>query len=32
MGRGRYYREQSIQLPRVSDPRYIEMAEQSQKK
>ncbi|MEH1300988.1 DNA polymerase III subunit theta [Raoultella ornithinolytica] len=32
MERVRYYREQSIQLPRVSDPRYVEMAEQSQKK
>ncbi|MCW9581300.1 DNA polymerase III subunit theta [Raoultella ornithinolytica] len=32
MERVRYYREQSIQLPRASDPRYIEMAEQSQKK
>ena len=32
MERVRYYREQSIQLPRASDPRYIEMAEQSAKK
>ncbi|MEB6435643.1 DNA polymerase III subunit theta [Raoultella ornithinolytica] len=32
MERVRYYREQSIQLPRASDPRYIEMTEQSQKK
>lgn len=32
MERVRYYREQSIQLPRASDPRYIEMAEQNQKK
>lgn len=30
--RARYYREQSIQLPRASDPRYIEMAEQNAKK
>lgn len=27
----RYYRDQSIQLPRASDPRYIEMAEQNAK-
>lgn len=27
MERVRYYRDQSIQLPRASDPRYIEMAE-----
>lgn len=32
MERVRYYREQSIQLPRASDPRYIEMAEQNAKK
>ncbi|WP_174508899.1 DNA polymerase III subunit theta [Klebsiella oxytoca] len=32
MERVRHYREQSIQLPRASDPRYIEMAEQNQKK
>ena len=32
MERVRYYREQSIQLPRASDPRYIEMAEQNSKK
>lgn len=32
MERVRYYREQSIQLLRASDPRYIEMAEQSAKK
>ncbi|HCI5706700.1 TPA: DNA polymerase III subunit theta [Klebsiella pneumoniae] len=32
MERVRYYREQSIQLPRVSDPRYLEMAEQNAKK
>ena len=32
MERVRYYREQSIQLPRESDPRYLEMAEQNAKK
>ncbi|HED1841672.1 TPA: DNA polymerase III subunit theta [Citrobacter koseri] len=32
MERVRYYREQSIQLPRAGDPRYIEMAEQNTKK
>lgn len=32
MERVRHYREQSIQLPKASDPRYIEMAEQNQKK
>ncbi|HHY1063449.1 TPA: DNA polymerase III subunit theta [Klebsiella michiganensis] len=32
MERVRYYREQSIQLPRASDPRYIEMAGQNEKK
>ncbi|HDS3244134.1 TPA: DNA polymerase III subunit theta [Klebsiella aerogenes] len=32
MERVRYYREQSIQLPRASDPRYIEIAEQNTKK
>ncbi|WP_275157298.1 DNA polymerase III subunit theta [Citrobacter koseri] len=32
MERVRFYREQSIQLPRASDPRYIEMAEQNAKK
>ena len=32
MERVRYYREQSIKLPRASDPRYIEMAEQNAKK
>ncbi|WP_447313545.1 DNA polymerase III subunit theta [Klebsiella pneumoniae] len=32
MERVRYYREQSIQLPKASDPRYIEMAEQNSKK
>ncbi|HCT5520035.1 TPA: DNA polymerase III subunit theta [Klebsiella aerogenes] len=32
MERVRYYREQSVQLPRASDPRYIEMADQNSKK
>ena len=32
MERVRYYREQSIQLPRASDPHYLEMAEQNAKK
>ncbi|MGP6642717.1 DNA polymerase III subunit theta [Klebsiella pneumoniae] len=32
MERVRYYREQSIQLPRASDPRYLEMAEHNAKK
>lgn len=32
MERVRYYREQSTQLPKASDPRYIEMAEQNTKK
>lgn len=32
MERVRHYREQSIQLPKASDPRYIEMAEQNTKK
>ncbi|HCH7973972.1 TPA: DNA polymerase III subunit theta [Klebsiella pneumoniae] len=32
MERVRCYREQSIQLPRASDPRYLEMAEQNAKK
>lgn len=32
MERVRYYREQSIRLPKASDPRYIEMAEQNAKK
>ncbi|KMH82756.1 DNA polymerase III subunit theta [Klebsiella quasipneumoniae] len=32
MERVRYYREQSIQLPKASDPRYLEMAEQNTKK
>ncbi|WP_180249011.1 DNA polymerase III subunit theta [Klebsiella variicola] len=32
MERVRYYRGQSIQLPRASDPRYLEMASQNEKK
>ncbi|HBL4691962.1 DNA polymerase III subunit theta [Citrobacter sp. Cs237] len=32
MERVRYYREQSLSLPKASDPRYIEMAEQNAKK
>lgn len=32
MERVRYYREQSVSLPRASDPRYMEMAEQNGKK
>ncbi|HED3054794.1 TPA: DNA polymerase III subunit theta [Raoultella ornithinolytica] len=32
MERVRHYREQSIQLPKASDPRYIEMAGQNEKK
>ncbi len=32
MERVRYYREQSIQLPRASDPCYLEMASQNEKK
>ncbi|MDV2906222.1 DNA polymerase III subunit theta [Klebsiella pneumoniae] len=32
MERVRHYREQSIQLPKASDPRYLEMAEQNTKK
>ncbi|MGG7930340.1 DNA polymerase III subunit theta [Klebsiella aerogenes] len=31
MERVRFYREQSLQLPRASDPRYIEMTEQNTK-
>lgn len=31
MERVRYYREESINLPRVSDPRYTEMAEANKK-
>lgn len=32
MERVRYYREQSIQLPKASDPRYLEMVSQNEKK
>ena len=32
MERVRHYRERSIELPKVTDPRYIEMAEQNAKK
>lgn len=32
MERVRYYREQSIQLPRASDPRYVDRSEQNAKK
>ena len=32
MERVRYYRERSVGLPKSSDPRYIEMAEQNAKK
>ena len=32
MERVRYYREQSMTLPRASDPRYIEMSSQNEKK
>lgn len=32
MERVRYYREQSIQLPKASDPRYIEMADLNARK
>lgn len=32
MERVRFYREQSIELPKASDPRYIEMAEQNTQK
>lgn len=31
MERVRFYREQSLKLPRASDPRYIEMAEANKK-
>lgn len=31
MERVRHYREQSINLPRASDPRYTEMAEANKK-
>lgn len=32
MERVRYYREQSLTLPRASDPRYLDMAAQNEKK
>ncbi|POT69436.1 DNA polymerase III subunit theta [Klebsiella michiganensis] len=32
MERVRYYRERSIELPKATDPRYIEMTEQNAKK
>lgn len=32
MERVRYYRERSVELPKTTDPRYIEMAEQNAKK
>ncbi|HHT0302105.1 DNA polymerase III subunit theta [Raoultella planticola] len=32
MERVRYYREQSIQLPKASDARYLDMAAQNEKK
>ncbi|HBL7008989.1 DNA polymerase III subunit theta [Citrobacter koseri] len=32
MERVRYYREQSVNLPKSSDPRYIEMSAQNEKK
>ncbi|TKU92264.1 DNA polymerase III subunit theta [Citrobacter sp. wls617] len=32
MERVRFYREQSLTLPRASDPRYIEMSSQNEKK
>lgn len=32
MERLKYYRERSLSLPKASDPRYIEMAEQNAKK
>lgn len=31
MDRVRHYREQSVALPKASDPRYIEMTEQNAK-
>ncbi|EUM09818.1 DNA polymerase III subunit theta [Enterobacter sp. BIDMC 30] len=31
MDRVRYYREQSVALPKSSDPRYVEMAEANKK-
>ncbi|HHO9698170.1 DNA polymerase III subunit theta [Citrobacter braakii] len=32
MDRVRYYREQSMTLPKASDPRYLDMAAQNEKK
>ncbi|EAA7890078.1 DNA polymerase III subunit theta [Salmonella enterica] len=32
MERVRYYREQSVTLPKASDPRYLDMATQNEKK
>ncbi|MCX9003886.1 DNA polymerase III subunit theta [Citrobacter portucalensis] len=32
MVRVRYYREQSLTLPKASDPRYLDMAAQNEKK
>ncbi|ENJ2508500.1 DNA polymerase III subunit theta [Escherichia coli] len=32
MERVRYYREQSLTLPKSSDPRYLDMAAQNEKK
>ncbi|HDG1686889.1 DNA polymerase III subunit theta [Kluyvera sp. STS39-E] len=32
MERVKYYREKSISLPRASDPRYLDMASQNEKK
>lgn len=32
MERVRYYREQSLTQPRASDPRYLDMASQNEKK
>ena len=32
MERVSYYRERSVELPKATDPRYIEMAEQNAKK
>jgi DNA polymerase-3 subunit theta len=32
MERVKYYREQSVTLPRASDPRYLDMASQNEKK
>ncbi|HFU4540590.1 TPA: DNA polymerase III subunit theta [Klebsiella variicola] len=32
MERVRFYRERSVELPKATDPRYIDMAEQNAKK